>query len=196
VSVQLDFYSVSWKELADLIGSRNRRLARKIIQTFEEEYDEVLPDDLFGNGPTFDEGVYRWIQGDLGPPGAGAEVTQLGDALAFLALIKHAGKLAGSLSSAGTGEKLVRFLELAVQALGVPWPAEHLLARPILGFHRIHVPTWGGLSREELDAVAPKLAGDPPEDPKDVDNEGWYVDLWNALGGTSDLGKDLVTVYS
>lgn len=195
MSVNLEIYSISWSALGAVIGSRNRRLARKVIEKFEEQFADVFPDSFFGKGPTFDEGVYRWIQGDLGAAGAGRKVDQLGDALGFVALVGHLGKLTGSLSSAGTGEKLTKFLELAVKALASPWHAEHLLARPILGFECIHSPTWGGLSASELAAAAPKLAGDPPGDPKDDDNDAWFVDLWNALGGASDAGEDVITIY-
>jgi len=194
----LEFYSVSWGEIRASIGSRNRKLYRAILKQFEPEFESLYDPSSFGSGPDFSEGLERWIEGELGGGGGPPVEPAPGDALGLVLLIKHHGQCIGSLQhseAAGTKfeERFVR--DAAVKALQPLFPLELLLSRPLFGVEQEDLPLWGGLTREELASIAPKLSQDAPTDESDLDIDAWMSDLWNCLGSAVDLGTDLITLY-
>jgi hypothetical protein len=188
MSGSLEFFSVSWKEISAAIGSRQKELSRKVLQKTKPLFDEISdPDEVA-------EGLDRWIQDEV--KGV-VKVRKLEDGLSFLALVHYFGRPIGSLTHSALGGKGFRaFLKKQAQkALGSAIPLSHLLDRPILGIASALDFSWGGLEAAELASLGPKLAEDAPDSP-DEDHSAWMLDLWNALGSASDLGKDLVTVYT
>jgi hypothetical protein len=198
MSGSLEFFSVSWKEFSVAIGSRHRGLYRKILKKAEPLFEEVYEAEDFDGGPDFEEGLDRWIQDEVRASKGGVlQVEQLGDGLGFLALVHYFGKPVGSLNhSSEAGDRFRKFLQGPAQsALDPSIPLAQLLDRPILGVTSALDFSWGGLEAVELARLAPKLAQDAPDFPDEDDSE-WILGLWNALGSASDLGKDLVTIYT
>src|SRR5262249_27091074 len=150
--------------------------------------------------PNYEDGLDRWIMGGIETQQANVphHIVHLGEALAFVGLVRHFGRLAGVLTHALAGGDLFRdkFLgEVAPDFLKAPYPLQHLVSRPVLDYESDSFPFWGGLRRSELVAVAPQLAGDAPVWPEDPDVDQWLMALWDALGSTVDLETDLVSVY-
>ncbi|HZE96194.1 MAG TPA: hypothetical protein VE981_04135 [Planctomycetota bacterium] len=198
MSSSLRFFSVSWKELSGAIGSHHQGLYRKLLKIAEPIFEEVYEASSFRGGPDLAEGIDRWIQGEVVEEGqTGVRVQSLGDALGFLSLIQYFGKEVGSLEHTSSSfDQFERFLlGPATTALRPPVPLTQLRSRPILGVESGQDALWGGLSREELSALASPLSGDPPQ-PPDQDDALWMVPLWDSLGSALDLGKDLITIYA
>jgi hypothetical protein len=202
VSINLEFYAVAWSDIAGAIGSRDRRLFSKILKKTEPAFEEVFELEDFDGGPDFERGLERWIDGELGK-GAAAnrslKVTNLGDALGFVALIYFYGRMVGSLNHTITAGEVFRdefLLGAAQHALQPPYSLEFVLSRPILGYESDDYPYWGGLSRPELQAMKTALARDAPESENNPDVDGWLVELWDAMGSTLLEGKDLITSYA
>jgi hypothetical protein len=199
MTVTLTFFSASWKELSGAVGSRHRGLFRKVLEKAEPLFEEVYGPDSFGKGPDFEEGLDRWIQGEVAPAdGAPVTVVNLGDALGFVGLIHYFGQPLGTLDhTSSSGRQFRSFLEgKATDLLRPPFPLLRLLDRPIAGVSAGPHLAWGGLTAAELASLAPTLAGDAPTIPQDPDADVWIQGLWNALGSASGLGKDLITIYA
>ena len=198
MTVFLSFYSLGWDELSVVIGCRDRKLYRKILDHAESELEGDFEPEDFEGGPDFEEGLDRWIQGEIGSVGGTPKaIENLGDALAFRALVDYLGRPAGTMSHSATSGKL--FLERvlegdAAKELKPPFPIAYLLSRPILSYESASDLTWGGLNHAELESIAPGLAADPPSSP-DLLVDEFLPELWNCLGSAVDLGNDLVTIY-
>ncbi len=192
MSACLEFYSVSWSAIEEAIASGDPKYRMAILEEFEPRMEDSFHSDAFGGGPDLDEGLIRLLAGSVE-----SKVAHLGEALAFRYLVEHLGRPAGSLQWAGWGEKVGTDLltQVAEKHLGSPGQLIQLLSRPIAGFTHDGAPSWGGLSAEELAAVAPRLTGKAPEWSDDLDVDAWLPDLSDALGSAADAGADLVTIY-
>lgn len=200
MSLNLTFYSISWKDIESLIGSKNQKLFSDVLKEIEPEYTEIFGPNSYGGGPDFEQGLERWFNGsvvgqhDLSV----SDVTNFGDKLSFMGMVQYFGKYIGTMSTtSGSAIVFEEFFlgDAAQQLLQLPFPLEYLISRPILGYESGDMPLWGGLSSIELAAIAPRLEDDAPSWPADPDIDEWILDLWDNLGSGVDLGKDLVTFY-
>jgi hypothetical protein len=201
MSMTLAFFAASWDEIGAAVGSRDRKLFRSVLKELEEDLAEEYDADDFDDGPDFEVGLERWIAGAVEAKEEEEDTLQvmhLGEALAFVGLVKHFGRRAGGLVHSAEGGSLFRdtFLaEVAAKGLLARWPMEFLLSRPVGGYASADFPFWGGLRAPELAEVAGRLRADPPTCPDDPAVDEWLRDLWDALGSVLDLGTDLVSVY-
>ena len=201
MSVNLEFYAVAWRDVADAIGSRDRRLFSKILKKSEPNFDEVFEAEDFDGGPDFERGLERWIDGVVGTGTTKrtVKVLNLGDTLGFLALVQFYGRMVGTLNHTITAGEMFRdeFLLTAAQnALRPSYSFELILSRPILGYERDDYPYWGGLTRAELHMLKARLERDAPVWEADPDVDGWLQEFWDGLGSTVLDGKDLITIYA
>jgi hypothetical protein len=201
VSFNLEFYAVAWSDVSAAIGSRNRRLFAKVLKATEPYFEEVFGPEDFEDGPDFELGLERWIDGEVEAPGTDETVgiTNLGDALGFVALTRFYGQLVGSLNHSSSAGDLFRnefLLGVAEKLLRPPGSLELLLSRPIVGYESEDYPFWGGLGRSELRLLDPKLGPDAPMWEASPDIDEWLVGLWNGLKASLEAEKDLITIYA
>lgn len=199
MTATLTFFSCSWGEISGAIGSRHRGLFRKILEKTEPIFEEIYPPEAFGKGPDIEEGLDRWIQGDVAPAnGTPVLVKNLGDALGFLSLVQYFGQMMGSMEhTSSSGRQFRSFLDgKATEALRPPFSLTHLLSRSVMGIGSGLDIGWGGLKANELAELAASVSGPAPTVPEDPDADQWMTGLWNALGSGVTLGKDLITLYA
>jgi hypothetical protein len=201
VSLNLEFYAVAWADIAEAVGSSDRRLFGRILKKTEPYFDEIFEPEDFDDGPDFELGLERWIEGELenGAGNSPFSVVNLGDALGFLGLVRFYGRLVGTLNHSMTGGDLFRdefLLGVAQDVIHPPYSFELLVSRPILGYERDDFPYWGGLGRMELNALKAVLGQDAPTWENNPDIDSWLAEFWSALASTVGEGKDLITIYS
>jgi hypothetical protein len=200
MSLTLELYSASWDDIGTAVACRNRKLFRTILKEIEADLSEDYDAEDFDDGPDFEEGLERWIMGEVQveqktPP---FQVVHLGEALAFVGLIKHFGRRVGTLAHSSAAGFLFRdkFLgEAAPKFLVPPFSLTHLLSRQVLGYENADLPFWGGLRAPELSALAPRLEAEAPTWSDNSVIDEWLKDLWAALGSSLDSGKELISVY-
>jgi hypothetical protein len=201
MSLTLTLYATSWDDLAVAIGCQDRKLFRTVLNEMDPVFTEDYDEEDFDEGPDFEVGLERWIMGEVEveqqkPP---FQIVHLGEALAFVGLVRHFGRLAGSLTHSSAAGTLFRdkFLaEIAPQFLKAPYPLAHLLSRPVLDYESTDFPFWGGLRAPELAAIAPRLAQDAPIWPENPEIDTWFNELWCVLGSCIDLGREVISIYS
>jgi len=201
MSVNLEFYAVAWTDVSAAIGCRNRRLFSTILKKTDSYFEEVFDPEDFDDGPDFEVGLERWIDGDVDAPEDGEPTTivNLGDALGFVALVRFHGQLVGSLNhsiSAGDRFRQGFLLGAAQRLVHAPFSLEQLLSRPVVGYESDDFPFWGGLKRAELGQLREAVTKDVPSWEADSDIDEWLLDLWNSLRGSMEAGRDLITIYS
>jgi len=200
MSAVLEFYLASWADLAAAIGSGDRRLFSAALKKSEPDVEELYDADDYEGGPDFEEGLERWVEGRVpATPGAVARVSSLGDALGFVALIRHFGRPLGTMqhsSEAGDPFRDEFLAKVAQRELAAPVPLLGLTSRPILGYESADFPFWGGLRAGELAQLAPALARPAPEYPADESIDQWLAELWDVLGAAVEAETDLITLYS
>lgn len=194
-----EFYSIAWNDLRTAIGGRDKRLFRAVLKTVEDEFEEIFEPEDFEDGVDYEQGIEHWIEGTIAKQAREPHrIDNLGEALGFVAFVKHFGVMVGTLNHSSAGVELYhdRFFERAVpRLLRATFPMEYLISRPIVGYQSADFPLWGGLSENELEALAMRLGEDPPIYVEDPEVDVWVPELWSALGSALDGKKDLITVY-
>jgi len=198
--MNLAFYSACWQSVSAIVGSRQKRFLRTILQGPARH----ILDDLAAapeECQEFEDALEAWINGEVHGEKHGDRtiIESIPEALAFSALLQSAGQLIGVLDHTISSGSLFRdefIRKVATQALAPPFRMDFLVSRPILGRESDDLPCWGGLSKDEISELRPRLNENAPDYPQDPDIEKWLGELWLLLGSASDLNRDLITVYA
>lgn len=196
----LEFYTMNWDELTEVIGSGNTEVYESIV---------AQEGNLFVTPPAAEidwKGALRRLLLETRGKIVKARdvrrkrVEWVGDdeSLALAALVRARGVRLGELSTTSRGSKKFRAVlrsDAAKPLLNPEVRLDNLLHRPLFGLGRKGYPAWGGLDKDEiLRAVGDRTLDDfPPIE--DYDAEQWLYALAALLIDAKLMDKDLVTLY-
>lgn len=196
----LEFYTMNWDELTEVIGSGKT-----------EVYESIVANEgnLFVTPPAVEidwkGALRRLLLETRGKIVKARDARQkrlewIGDdeSLALAALVRARGVRLGELSTTSRGSKKFRSVlrsDAAKPLLNPEVRLDNLLHRPLFGLGRKGYPAWGGLDKDEiLRAVEDRTLDDfPPIE--DHDAEQWLYALAGLLIDAKLMDKDLVTLY-
>ena len=198
----LELYQLDWQQLRETIGSGDRELVAAIDANFDPRM--FKGDDSAQRHILWRKVVEALVAGRRGSeirqrtadPSFREEVTDLA-ALAMCGIIRSLGVKVGMLEHSGSGGDVFReeFLAALPSALGIPITGEDIICRPLSGMlHKLY-PSWGGLTRAEIDKVFQTVSMDELPTLGDSDLDGWLYDFMDALEAVHEKNSDLVTLY-
>lgn len=227
MSFALEFYSLSWETLRSALGRRQPALVAALR---DRQWTRLLDDcDLGQETPVrllrsaseqrLLANVDAVIAGGLDEIAeamsreAGArepvEVSE-GAALVVAAMIRQLGKPLGAISHDGSVVRdhglafnfRTSFLDgVAGSCFGDHRFGENLAARPLFGLMHLDFLSWGGLARDEIEALLRRYSlGDEQRQDEDwqavADHaEAWAAELVKAMRAAATAKSDLVTLH-
>ena len=227
MSFALEFYSLSWATLKSALGQRKPELVAALR---EREWTRLLDDcdlgqeaapGLFHAAPRQRrfEDVGEVIMGGLDEIAeamsrevGGREPVEVseGGALVVAAIIRQLGKPLGAIVHEGSVVRdqglaftfRTSFLDgVAGSCFGDHRFGEKLAGRPLFGLMHLDFLSWGGLPREEIEALLRRYSlGDEQRQDEDWQAVAGHVETWlgelvKAMRAAASARSDLVTLY-
>jgi len=202
MSYSLELYQLDWQQLAGVIGSGDQELVAAIDAASDPRMFEQ-PDPA-GQRILWRKVVEALIVGRRGQeirvraqdPTFQEEVSDL-TALAMCGIIRAQGTQVGTLDHSSSSGELFRdeFLGALPSKIGLPGKPEEIVSRPLSGLVHPLYPSWGGLTKFEIDQVFRTVSIENLPLFDDSDLDGWLYDFVDSLTAVQEQNSDLVTLY-